>query len=292
MSHRNWYLGFGGGLGDVVHDVLRERAMWRVPSLVKDYGCRIRVYTLCHNDGVNDLFRFNPYIHEHVSEGWHPCTPEDAIRFANPIDDFYPLQQDSYFRREYGMDFQLEQPDIYLSREEQAHLAAITGQRPLIVAQPFAGLSDRDAFDSETFEKLVGHILRLEPQARIAVVGKNHQRTHKYSEERLDFSHPSVLNLIDRVGIRFAWHLTRQCDAFVGAHSNLIRTAWDARRRNVCVMPWPSMADHLERIDGKYTYGFKYEESARFFYPFDGSGERGFKDLDCAGIARWVLGRD
>jgi hypothetical protein len=207
MSCRNWYLSYGGGLGDVVYDYLKDRSAWRLASLVKDYGGRVRVYTLCHNDGVNDLFRNHPYIAEHLSEGWHLSTPEDGVRFSNPIDGYLPLQHDSFFRPQFGMDFQLEQPEIYLSPQEKAQLAALGGHRPLIVAQPFAGLSDRDGYDSDSFEKQVAQIVRLEPRARIVVVGKNHARTHKYAQEVLNFSHPNVVNLIDRAGIRFCWHL-------------------------------------------------------------------------------------
>jgi hypothetical protein len=293
MATKNWYLSHGGGCGDVLWDFLHDKSSWRIASLAKDYGARIRVYTLCHNDGVNDLFRLNPYIQDHLNEPWHPCTPEDAVRFSNPIDNYYPLQQEHYFRREYGFDFSLEQPEIYLSPEEQSKLAALGGNHPLIVAQPFAGLSDRDGFDSPTFERLVEQLVRLEPNVRIVVVGKNHERAHKYSREELSFTHPNVQNLIDRAGIRFCWHLVRQCDAFIGCHSNLIRTAWDARKRNACLLPWPMMERHLNEIDQKYTYGFRYPESRRFTFPFSGTGdERQFDKIDTASIARWVLGRD
>lgn len=291
MPVRLGYYAWGGGAGDIWWDYLHDRASWRMGSLVKDYGCRIRVYSVCHNPGIEDLFRYHPYVAEHVVEPWSLPTPESVSRYSNPIDGYLPLQIDGYFRSEYGMDFQLEQPEIYLSREEQAHLCALTGQRPLLVAQPFAGLSDRDGFDSKSFERMVGELLRIEPNCRIVVVGKNHERTHKYTEEALGFHHPAVINMIDRMGLRFAWHLIRQADGFIGCHSNLIRAAWDARKRNACVLPWPLMKEHLERIDGKYIFGFKYEETGRFYYPFDGSGERRFEQLDCAEIARWVLGR-
>lgn len=292
MAWRNWYLAWGGGLGDVVWDYLKDRTSWRMASLVKDYGAQIRVYTLCHNDGVKDLFRCHPYVFEHISEPWHLSTPEDAVRFSNPIDGYLPLQHDAHFRPQFGFDFQLEQPEIYLSPEEQAKLASLCGQRPLFVAQPFAGLSDRDGFDSRTFEKLVTALVRLEPRTRIVVVGKNHERTHKYAREELQFHHPNVVNLIDRAGIRFCWHLVYQSDGFIGCHSNLIRTAWDARKRNACVLPWPLMERHLSQIDMKYTYGWRYPESARFTYPFDGTGERQFDKLDVLSIARWMLGRN
>lgn len=292
MASHKWYLTYGGGLGDVVWDYMRCRGAWRMKPLVDLYGAEIRVYTLCHNDGVNDAFRFNPCIQQHISEPWHPPCPEDHVRFNNEIDGYLPLQHDGLFFNEYGAEMPREEPKLYLSNEEKAQLAALMGQRPLIVAQPYAGLSDRDGFDSTAFERLVAETMALEPRARFVVLGKNHERTHKYAREELSFSHPNVVNLIDKAGIRFGFHLVANCDAFVGCHSNLIRTAWDFRRRNICVLPHPLMTDHLPTLDVKYTYGFRYPESYRFTFPFVSSSERHFEALDFKRMAAVLLGRD
>jgi hypothetical protein len=260
--------------------------------LCEMYGAEIRVYTLCHNDGVNDLFRYNPYIREHIAEPWHPPCPEDHVRFNNEIDGYKPLQHDGFFYSEYGMDLPREEPKIYLSPQEKAQLAGLMSGRPLIVAQPWAGLSDRDGFDSASFERLVHETVALEPRVRFVVLGKNHERTHKYAREELLFTHPNVTDLIDKAGIRFGFHLVANCDAFVGCHSNLIRTAWDFRRRNACVMPDPLMTSHLQNLDGKYTYGFRYPETRTFTYPFAAGGARHFEMMDFKRLAAFLLGRE
>ena len=160
------------------------------------------------------------------------------------------------------------------------------------MAQPWAGLSDRDAFDSASFEKLVHQLVRMEPNCRIVVTGFNHTRGHKYSREELHFSHSNVVNLIDKLGLRSTYHLVNQCDAFVGSHSSLIRMAWDARKRNVCVLPWPHEERHINSLDGKYTYGWCYPESAKFTFPYEidaPNTERHFDQLDFEGVAHWLL---
>jgi hypothetical protein len=261
-------------------------------ALCEMYAAEIRVYTLCHNDGVADTFKFSPYITSHIQEPWHPPVPEDHIRFNNEIDGYLPLQHDGLIEREYGTDLAREEPKLYLSPPEKAQLASLMSGRPLIVAQPWAGLSDRDGFDSPSFERLVDETVRLDPRARFVVLGKNHDRGHKYSREELTFTHPNVVNLIDKAGIRFGFHLVANCDAFVGCHSNLIRTAWDFRRRNVCVLPKPLMTDHIDSLDAKYTYGFRYPETMTFTYPFAAGGTRHFEMLDCRRMAAFLLGRD
>jgi hypothetical protein len=255
------------------------------------YGADIRIYTLCHNDGVADIFKHSPYVTSHVMEPWHPPIPEDHIRFNNEIDGYLPLLNDAVFYREYGTDLAREEPKLYLSSQEKAQLASLMSGRPLIVAQPWAGLSDRDGFDSASFERLVAETVALEPRVRFVVLGKNHERTHKYAREELLFSHPNVVDLIDKAGIRFGFHLVANCDAFVGCHSNLIRTAWDFRRRNICVLPEPLMTDHINSMDSKYTYGFRYPESHRFTFPFAVGGPRHFQMMDFKRMAAVLLGR-
>lgn len=281
-----YYLSYGGGLGDVVWEYLRDKRAWWVEPLVRDYGARIRVYTMCHNDGVDDVFRSHPFITEHFNEPWQPPTVEIARKFSEPIDGYLPLHQDRYVLGAFGGTLTLAKPALYLSAAEQRGLAGLLSQRPCVVLQPFAGLSDRDAFNGETLRRLVDRLVELCPTVRIIVTGKNHERTHKYNREEVGFVHPNVMNLIDRLGIRMAYHLVRQCDAFCGSHSNLIRVAWDWRRRNACVMPAPMMEEALPTLDQKYTYGFRFPESRPFWFPFGN-----FEGLDTESLAMFLLGR-
>ena len=288
-----YYLSYGGGLGDVVWEYLRDKRAWWVGPLVKDYGARIRVYTMCHNDGVDDVFRHHPFIEAHFNEPWQPPTVEIARRFSEPIDGYLPLHHDQYVYGAFNgvLDTTTTKPALYLSHEEQHQLASLVSQRPCIVLQPFAGLSDRDAFNSVTLQRLTEKLVSLCSSVRIIVVGKNHERTHKYNHESVGFEHPNVTDMIDRLGIRLGYHLVRHCDAFCGSHSNLIRTAWDWRRRNACVMPAPMMTDALPRLDPKYCYGFKFPETRMFTFPFGDGVERDFSQLDTDSLATFLLGR-
>jgi hypothetical protein len=280
----------GGGLGDCVHEFLHSRQAFRIKYLVETYGVRIRVLTLCHNDGVMDLFKQNPYIHEHFNEPWRPPTLEDAHKYSNPLDGFWPLTNDFLFLREFGGEVQLNQTELYLSDGEQRMLSKLVGHRPCIVLQPFAGLSDRDAFDQPALLRLFDHLCDLDSKVHIIVIGKNHDRMHKYNREVCP-PHPNVTDLIDKVGIRLSYHLVKQCDAFCGSHSNLIRAAWDWRKRNVLVMPTPMMTDHWPKLDPKYSYGARYPETRTVTFPFGEGVPRDFDALDTAYIAAYLLGR-
>lgn len=285
------YFTLGGGLGDCVWDFLNNQTSYYLKSLNRDYNARIRVYTRCHNSGISDLFAYQPYIHEHVTEPWCPPNPEDTARFNEPIDGYWPIHRMDYLQMLGCVPGQYERPQIHISTPEKATLAGLISQRPAIVMQPWAGLSDRDAFDNLTLARLVDKIVHLSPDARIIIVGKNHERGCKYQKEELLFTHPNVVNLIDKIGIRLAYHLVANCDAYCGSHSNLIRTAWDFRKRNVTVLPDPLMTNHVPQLDRKYTYGWTYPESKIFTFPFDGdlSKGKGFDRMDLDGIAQFLI---
>lgn len=287
----NYYLVWGGGAGDVVWDYLRDPSTWFLPALVRDYGARVKVITACHNPGINDFFAVNPWIHEHIAEPWKPPSPEDHVRFSNPIDGYLPLQHPDHLRDVMAMGLKRQQPEVYLTSAEQNQLASLTSHRPLIVAQPWAGLSDRDGFDSPALERLAKSLAKINLNANLTILGFNHDRTHKYAREVLTFNHPQVVNMVDRLGIRLSWHLTRKANAFVGCHSNLIRTAWDARIRNALILPEPSMTDHWPKLDPKYRYGRDYPETRVYTYPFSQEQNiaRDFTQLDTDAIARFLL---
>lgn len=289
MASPKFFLAYGGGLGDVVYDYMRDKCAWRIAPLVKTYGAFIRIYTLCHNDGVDDIFRYNPYISEHIAEPWRLPNPEDAQKYTQPIDDYLPLQRDEYYVGPYG-ELAGEKPELHLSGPEQQQLVALIGKRPLVVLQPYGGLSERDGFNPTTMKRLVDRLVYLDPNVRVVIVGKNHGREQR--PEVAGFTHPNMVDMIDKLGIRMSYFLVKNADAFVGAHSNLIRVAWDWRIRNACVLPAPFMTDRMQTLDPKYTYGWRFPESRIFAFPYSGgSDQQKFESLDTETLAAHLLGR-
>jgi hypothetical protein len=290
MGVPQYYLIYGGGLGDVVWDFMRDPAAKRLRALKETTGARVRVYTQCHNDGVLDVFKYHPLIDEHIAEPWAPPSPELAQRFVQPIDG-YNRYAAGLVPAEHWQQLPEERVTLYLSAQEAGKLSGLLSKRPVVVVQPYAGLSDRDGFNQTTMKRLVLELARLDDNVRILMVGKNHERGCKYQKEEVLFKHPNMMNLIDQIGIRLSYFLVASCDAFCGSHSNLIRTAWDWRKRNACVLPAPLMTDHIPLLDGKYTYGWQYPESRIFTFPFTHGAPKNFEALDTETMAAHLLGR-
>lgn len=289
MSQLRVWFPLGGGVGDCAFDFLHEPEFQKLASLVEDHDARVRCVSQCHCDAVEDLFKNHPHVHEHLTEPWHPPTPEDGNRFNNVEDGYIPISRTDLLRHAGVHQLRMQPTQLYLSDEEKAQLGWYSSVRPLIAIQPYAGLSDRDGFDPPAIGRLCEALLQLQPNCRIVILGKNHERGHKYSREECFFEHPNVLNRIDQIGIRLACYLVSICDAFCGAHSNLIRIAWDTRRRSACVMPDPLMTRHLEKLDKKYTYGFGQPESRIYTYPFDHGQERRFDLINIEALAAFLL---
>ena len=280
----------GGGAGDCWYDFLHTHHFRKLPDLVERYGARVRIYSQCHCMGTaTELFAGHPHVHEVIEEPWQPPSPELGQRWSTPdADGFIPISRDDLLHQAGVTRLDLRNPGIYVTDDERHCIHQIARDRPCIVAQPYAGLSDRDAFDVASLAALAEQIAHLDKDVRLLVIGRNHERGHKYNQELCPLA-PNVINLIDRLNIREAYHLVSLCDAFVGAHSNLIRAAWDHRRRTALVIPDPMMTNHLPKLDPKYVYGCKQPENRTFTFPFDHDVPRRFDLLDTGSLARFLL---
>lgn len=285
----NVYFAVGGGIGDCWWDFLHEPEFRKLYGLVENYNAHVRAIVQCHCAGAEDVFAHNKYVHEVVCEAWRLPNAEDSHRLNQPLDGYVPINRNDLLYHHGVRQINTRPNELRLNDEEQLVVARLLDRKPAIVLQPYAGLSDRDAFDPASIQRLCEALIYLNSNVNILIVGKNHERGHKYSTEEVHFTHPCVTNLIDQLGIRVAHHLVSGCSAFCGAHSNLIRAAWDRRRRTALVVPSPLMTDHLPTMDAKYTYGMRFDESRLFTYEFTHGTERKFWTLDCENIARFLL---
>ena len=291
MSQLRVFAPLGGGAGDCWYDWLHDNQFRKIHPLVEQYDASIRIYGQCHCRGtVADLMLYSPYIDEVIEEPWQAPSPELGARWNSPdADGYIPISRDDLLYQAGVRHLNLKSPGIHTCGEERALVHRLTAERPCIVVQPYAGLSDRDAFNVQSLAQLAADIHRLDARARLLVIGKNHERGHKYNAELCLPGLPNVVNLIDELGIRVAYTLVSMCDAFIGAHSNLIRAAWDHRRRTALVIPEPMMTNHMPKLDPKYTYGTRLPENRTFTFPFDHEVPRRFDLLDTEALAHFAL---
>jgi hypothetical protein len=277
-----YYLAYGGGLGDVIWDYTHDPIASALPYFVGEKYCRVTVITQCHNPGVEDLFWYHPYITHHIVEEWKPPTSEEASRLSNVIDEMLPLQ-----REQLPFQYDADPPTLYLSAQEKALVRSLLRGQTVVV-QPFAGLSERDAFNGGTLEMIVNSITAAVPDVTFLILGQDHGRLtdarQRQRIERVTFAHPNMVDLIGKTSMRVNYHLTRNCSAFIGSFSNLVRTAWDANRTSVVVVDpilWDS--GRIPRTDRRYTYGWELPNVTRM------DARKEWRDLDIHGLCTPII---
>jgi hypothetical protein len=219
-----------------------------------------------HNDGVTDLFRNCPYVTRHLHvvqlpqhQGYENFD-YSLIPSGTPAVDQYPHWQS----------YPEDDPTFTLSEDEERDLQAVlSGGRPVIVIQPFAGLPHRDAFNEPSLTQMVYHL----DQAgyKIVIIGRDHGRLGAGRQQHVNIHESAhVVNLINRVGLRFTWHLVNRCAGYIGAHSAFILPTWYWNKPNALVIPWPSLQPHWDNVDRKYMFGLGRDNTLVATYKAEG----------------------
>ena len=249
-----YYLPFGGGIGDAVLTYCDNNAMRRLVDIhEKNPQDEFHVFDMVHNDGILEMFWRHPAISKQVHIQMLPQAPYHGMPDIIPpgyrhINEYPNLE--AYAKTD---------PVFNLSDGERRLLDSIfdcAHGEPVIVISPFAGMPVRDAFNNRTLNRMVD----LLPGHKI-ILGKNHLRGELPTDHRPEaFEYGGkdpnrVINLIDKVGIRFTWHLLKRCSAFIGGHSSIILMAWEHNKPNVCAMSDFITIDGPNGLDRKYLRG-------------------------------------
>jgi ADP-heptose:LPS heptosyltransferase len=282
MNNKYFFI-LGGGLGDAVMHYIRSPLFRKLP-LIKEANpdIEVHVYSQVHNNGIEDLFWHHPVVNRHVQIVQLPQHKgyENFDLTLIPAD----MKPGSTLPHD---NFPDAEPVFNLSSKEQDDLSKIFDTtEPVIVIQPFAGLSDRDAFDQKSLTNMAKNL----PGKKV-IVGSNAPRVCCERTQKCDTSDPSVVNLIDRVGIRFTYHLIRRCNAFIGCHSSLVLLSWHHHRPTVCVLPMPFLDNHWRSLDPMYKEGVNRENTLITSFRTHGNNcpaDFEYSSLDCPRIAEFL----
>jgi hypothetical protein len=271
-----YFAAFGGGIGDAVLTYIDSEALRRLPHIKeRNPNDEFHIFSQVHNDGINEMFYHHPAISKHVQVNMLPQAPYHGMPYDCIPPGYLPLNSypnlDSYAKTD---------PVFNLSDGEKRLLDSIfdcAKGEPVIVISPFAGMPVRDAFNNRTLNLMVDML----PGHKI-ILGKNHLRGELPTDHRPEaFEYGGkdpqrVHNLIDKVGIRFTWHLLQRCSAFIGGHSSVILMAWEHNKPNVCAMSDFITIDGPNGLDRKYLRG---RGRANTFMPVFKSEDFGTLDL-------------
>lgn len=241
-----------GGLGDALMTYLEHPFFKRLPAIKEKIpGIAVHVYSEVTNNGVEDLFWYHPVVKRHIQIIQLPQSGESVnslIIYADPT--IIPSRIQAWEKFPDLLTYQESEPIINLNNHEQKLLNEIYSKAPFTVIQPTAGMPDRDAFTPETLNKLCEQL----PGFKV-IVGNNAPRVGCYRKWRCNNLPKDTIDLFDVVGVRFNYHLMKNCNAFIGTHSCGIVLAWYFNKPNVCILPKLYLENNYEVLDTKYKFG-------------------------------------
>jgi len=191
MAIQRVYVRLGGGLGDVVQNLLStEVADIQEPGYLNidippasvpassRWFCRLKDFKkkhpgvcviaacMCHNPGAKDLFEYNPLVDEVKMIHW--VMPKDMVDNVfedatdavdiNSLFDYKDYEKDSNDR-------------IFLSNAEKLPAIAFCQIMPYIVIHPFAGHKGRELYPLDLYADVIDKLID-EYGYRVLLLGK------------------------------------------------------------------------------------------------------------------------
>lgn len=236
------YIEFGGGLGDVIHQVFTDggyRSLERLSA--RD---RVKVGIISHNPACHTLFDHHPRRDqmELVTPGYWGPADDIAMRrqfglpkyHGTPTDESIPVR-------------------FYSDPASEAEVDAVVGRSQVLVVAPCAGESDRDLP-----EKDLNLVLRRAEVGRFTLVqiGKDYSRNDRPSEFRIRnlFTTAPIIDWINQLSVPATLRLIAGAEGVVTAHSAVNMMAWYLHRRQLLLYP-PHVQDrHFLRPD-QWSFG-------------------------------------
>jgi hypothetical protein len=209
----NIYTVMSGGLGDVLLDMLHPGADFGYFGALAAQGRKTKVFVWCHNDQALQLFDCRSFPTEIE---FHFEMPGDLyIRTrATAAGSYRPLS---------AMDkgtLSWKRPDLTLSEEEAAAAKDIMAPGPFVVIHPFTSTTERSLYHNVDFIALLRAMCE-NGRSRIVLLGGTSKRAlvagqETQVEERVDFEHPLLVNLINKYTVRLHAYLASQAIKYIG----------------------------------------------------------------------------
>ncbi len=238
------YIEFGGGLGDVIHQVFTDGGYRSLEALLPHE--RVKIGIISHNPACASLFDHHPKRAQLdiVTPGYW-CPEEDTKmrrihdlpRYdGTPIDSRPPVLPVRF----------------YPSPTESCALARITRQKRLVVLAPNAGEPDRD-IPFGVMQYILNRLLQAD--CIPVQVGLDYARNDRPPEQRYGriFRGPFI-DMVGFLSVPATLELVAKAAGVITCHSAVNMMAWHQQRRQLLLYPNHVLARHFLRPD-QWSFG-------------------------------------
>ena len=217
---KKFYIHVGGGVGDMIKNYFWGHHGWQYLDYIKNKypDAIVKLVVTCCNPAGAQLFESHPLIDKTLILPWQ--DPNKLWKDIGTHTQNYSNLSDT--PKTIGNKIKQTRPKrIPLSEEDEREIAKYKPKEKYIVIHPFAGQNPRMHLSVEK-NFLLAKIAAKEFNCKIIIVGGTSQRTIGpvgTIEEDFPYSHPDIINLVNKTNLKVAVELTREATYFVGTNS-------------------------------------------------------------------------
>jgi len=236
----NYYLEFGGGLGDVIQQIFQDGRYAIFDELGPNDSAAVSL--ICHNPHAHELFSYHPHIDRIEIRSFGYWTPEEDCVMRPK----HGLPRPPWYRpRKWA-------PKFYPAETDLPNLCGIPFQK-VVVFSISAGLSERSVP-----AKIVGRLSSLATSLGFlpVFVGREYERQGR-KETRIDL--PGTLDLVNMLTVPGVAELVKKSCGVVCCHSSINILAWHLRVPQLLLYPPSVLERHISKRD-QWAFGIDYPE--------------------------------
>lgn len=243
---KQYYLEFGGGLGDVFHQMYHRGGY----NVLRDLepGESAKVVLISHNPYVKELFEHHPKRHQiqlHDLGYWHGAEADKQGRKLHKL----PPPGENAKLPEKDSDVVFHCP-----AQDDEFIAAIP--RPFIALSLAAGLPDR-TIPREIVEEVLPR-LRAAGYTLVST-GRTYER-HGRKEHSLNAYNADVIDAVDHLTVPGTAKLVQASAGLVTCHSALNILGWVLHKPQLLLYPHSVYERHIQHKD-QWAFGIDQPES-------------------------------
>lgn len=300
----DYYLEFGGGLGDVFSQIFHRGAYTFLENLPD--RVRVKVALFCHNPAAAELFLHNHHISRRIESG--------QIEFIN-VGYLHTAEEQAAGRAKFGLPpageqdngiipeskepiFKMTEGDLERFFNVQPSCTRLAGSdcrvqlqtsnlkpQTFIVFSVSAGLSER-TFSATLFTETVWRVVDAGYPA--VIVGRNYDRHGRTELRETDLSFDlckseKVIDLVDQLSVPGTAALVQASAGLVTCHSALNLLAWHLRKPQLLLYPPFVFERHFKNKD-QWAFGADFPETVHGLFE-DYQPEWMEKFLKCCRVA-------
>jgi len=239
------YVHSGGGFGDHLSRYFGWPE-WRTLKYIKSQDIHIKAILYSANSSVPEFYAFNPYlddiiffnVHDNANGEYRLKDLSNGLKHISETEEYRELMTKIEEQR-----IVLDEPEIFLSKDEEERWEEIQNTGDYICINPFAGQKERLTLDPKHTVQLIDKIIDT-LHKKVVLLGGSWTLTDRHSnlqkkdeqfiEERFEYEREGLFNLVGKTSTRLSTKLSMNACGYIGNYTGPTLAAWIAKVKTIC----------------------------------------------------------